>query len=641
MKRDYGRNMPLSEETSKMSERNKVQGLFKKKSIMVAAIAIAAGLLGLSVLRFTTWKGDIGPGNDHPTFSVMRGPLRINVVESGTIKAREQLIIKNEVEGKTSIIYLIPEGTQVEKGQLLVELDASGLLDQKIDQQIKVQNMEAAFVGAREDLEVVKNQAQADVDKARLAYDFAKEDLKKYQEGEYPNQLKEAESKLTLAKEEATRAQEKVEWSRRLFKEKYISETELEADELTLKRKELDVELARNNLDLLKNYTHKRNMAQLESDVKQAKMALDRTVRKAKADVVQAEANLEAKKAEFERQKDKLKKIEMQIEKTKIYAPAEGQVIHATSVSGGGPRWRGTTQPLEEGQEVRERQELIYLPTTSSAKVEVAIHEANLDKVRIGLPVKVTVDALPGETFWGKVARIAPLPDAQSAWLNPDLKVYNTDIYLEGNSVVLRTGMSCKAEIIIEQHEEATYIPIQAVLRVGGKPTVYVVKGNDLEPRAVEIGLDNNRMVRIISGLEPGEVVSLTPPLAAAAVEPTEYSNDIKKESIPVKTQTKPAPGTIGQGSGSGQKLEKSSPAQEMPIKGQGLQSSSGPRLSGESALSPEEQKKRDERLQSMSPEQIERMRQFFKSLSPEERERFRNMSPEEKRRFRQERMGR
>ena len=624
-----------------MSERNKRRRLLKKKSIMVAAVAIAAGLIGLSVLKLTASKGNIGPGNDHPTFTVMRGPLRINVVESGTIKAREQLIIKNEVEGKTSIIYLIPEGTQVEKGQLLVELDASGLLDQKIDQQIKVQNMEAAFVGAREDLEVVKNQAQADVDKAELAYDFAKEDLKKYREGEYPNQLKEAESKLTLAKEEATRAQEKVEWSRRLFKEKYISETELEADELTLKRKELDVELARNNLDLLKNYTHKRNLAQLESDVKQAKMALDRTVRKAKADVVQAEANLEAKKAEFERQKDKLKKIEIQIEKTKIYAPVEGQVIHATSVSGGGPRWRGTAQPLEEGQEVRERQELIYLPTTSSAKVEVAIHEANLDKVRVGLPVKVTVDALPGETFWGKVARIAPLPDAQSAWLNPDLKVYNTDIYLEGNSGVLRTGMSCKAEIIIEQHEEATYIPIQAVLRVGGKPTVYIVKANDLEPRTVEIGLDNNRMVRIISGLESGEVVSLTPPLAAAAVEPTEYSDDIKKDTIPVKTQTKPTPGPIGQGPGPGQKPGKSSTPQETPSKGQGIEGSSGPSFPGESALSPEEGKKREERLQSMSPEQRERMRQFFESLSPEERERFRNMSPEEKRRFLQERMGR
>ncbi|NVL93647.1 MAG: efflux RND transporter periplasmic adaptor subunit, partial [Desulfobacterales bacterium] len=297
----------------------------------------------------------------------------------------------------------------------------------------------------------------------------------------------------------------------------------------------------------------------------------------------------------------------------------DGLVIHATSTSGGGPRHR-RTEPLEEGQEVRERQELIHLPTTSSAKVEMAIHEANLDKVRIGLPVKVTVDALPGKTFWGKVARIAPLPDAQSAWLNPDLKVYNTDIYLENNSDALRTGMSCKAEIIIEQHEEATYIPIQAVLRVGGKPTVYIVKENDLESRNVEIGLDNNRMIRIISGLEPGEVVSLTPPLAAAAVEPTEYSDDIKKDTIPVKTETEPPLETIGRGASP----EGRPPGGDIPrgsVEGEGP--SEGNRV-----------------LRNLTPEQREKMRQFFQSLSPEERERFRNMSPEEKRRFRQERMG-
>jgi len=610
-----------------MSERNKAQRRFTKKPIIVAAVAVAAGVVGFHLLRLTVTKANIEPRNDHVTFAVRRGPLRISVVESGTIKAREQVVIKNEVEGKTSIIYLIPEGTRAEKGQLLVELDASRLLDEKIDQQIKVQNAEAGFVGARENLEVVKNQAEADVDKAKLAYDFAAEDLKKYLEGEYPNQLKEVESKLTLAKEEVTRAQEKVEWSRKLFKEKYLSQTELQADELTLKKNILNLELAKNNLDLLKNYTHKRRLAQLESDVKQAEMALDRTIRKARADVVQAEANLEAKKAEFERQKDKLKKIEVQIEKTKIYAPAEGLVIHATSASsGGGPGRRTTVQPLEEGQEVRERQELIHLPTTSSAKVEVSIHEANLDKVRIGLPVKVTVDALPGEVFWGRVAKIAPLPDARSAWLNPDLKVYNTDIYLETNSDALRTGMSCKAEIIIEQHEDTIYIPIQAVLRVGGRPTVYVVKEKDLEPRTVEIGLDNNRMVRIISGLEPGQLVSLTPPLAAAALEPTEYSDEIKKDIIPARTETKPALKKIDTGASP----ERRPPGEDIP-RG---------RVEGEGSPEDPSAARSDQGRRNLTPEQEEKRRQFFDSLSPEERERFRNMSPEEKRRFRRERMG-
>jgi len=397
---------------------------------------------------------------------------------------------------------------------------------------------------------VVENQTQSDVDKAQLAQNFALQDLDKYRQGEYPNQLKSAESTITLAQEELTRAREKLDWSKKLYAEKYISLTELEADELSEKQKALALELAQNDLNLLKNYTHKRNLAQLESDVKQAKMALERTRRKASADIIQAEADLKAREAEHKQQQDKLKKIITQIEKTKIYAPADGQVIYATSVSkGGSPRWR-MSAPLEEGQEVRERQELIYLPTSKGFNAEIGIYEASLDKVRPGLEARVTVDALPGQIFTGRVQSIAPLPDAQSAFLNPNLKIYPTVIRLDdnGESNLLRAGMNCTAEIIVAQYQEATYIPVQAVLRVGGKPTVFVLKGQKMEPRTVEIGLDNNAMVRIKSGLEPGEIVSLSPPLAQASLveSGTKSSPGVSSDQEPT-TPDKPAPASNSQ----------------------------------------------------------------------------------------------
>jgi HlyD family secretion protein len=496
--------------------------LFKKLLLFALVIVfVALGILAGRLVR----HGDIST-EKMPTFEVRKGPLRISVTETGTIEAREKIIIKSEVEGKTSIISLIDEGTRVKKGDLLIELDSSNLIDQKVDQEIKVMNTEATFVSARENLEVVKNQAQSDVDKAKLTYDFAVHDFDKYREGEYPNQLKEAESKITLAEEELTRAREKYEWSKKLYAEKYISETELQADELSEHQKTLDLELARNDLNLLTNYTHKRNLAQLESDVKQAKMALERTIRKAKADVVQAEANLKAKEAEYKRQQDKLQKIKDQIEKTKIYAPADGLVIYATS-AGGGHRWR-TMEPLEEGQQVRERQDLIHLPTSSGFNAKVGVYEASLDKVRRGLPARVTVDALPGEQFMGRVKSIAPLPDATSAFMNPDLKIYDTIIELENgeNTEQLRTGMNCTAEIIVKQYKDAVYVPVQSVLRVGGKPTIYTMNGSELEPKEVELGLDNDRMIRIISGLKPGEVVSLAPPLKQASVEEESYEEE-------------------------------------------------------------------------------------------------------------------
>jgi len=488
------------------------------KFLVPATIAVFL-LIGVAVVAFNHSGSKVELSGDMPTFEVKRGPLRISVTEAGTIQAREQIILKCEVEGRTTILSLVEEGTRVKEGELLVELDSSQLIDQKIDQQIRVQNAEAAFIRARENLAVAENQAQSDVDKAELVFDFAKQDLKKYidLEGEYQNQRKEMESRITLAEQELQTAEEKLKWSQKLFEKEYISRTELQIDELATNKRRLDLELAENNLRLLEDFTHPRKLAELESDVKQAEMALERAKRKAKADVVQAEAELRAKESEFGRQKDKLKKNEEQIAKTKIYAPADGLVIYATSARSRG--WRGNQEPLDEGSEVHEREELIYLPTASAVKAEVKVHEASLQKVKAGLPVVVMVDALPGRTFTGRVVKIAPLPDAQMVWLNPDLKVYNTEVYLEGEGDYLRTGMSCMAEIIIKEYDDAIYIPVQAVLRVGGKPTVYVRGGKGFEPRGVEAGLDNNRMIRIIQGLQPGEIVLLTPPLAHAAVE--------------------------------------------------------------------------------------------------------------------------
>jgi len=88
--------------------------LKNKTLIWTAAAVVLVTALALVEVRLT---GSPTTVSQTPIFIVKRGPLTVDIVESGTINAREQIIIKNEVEGKTSIIYLIPEGTQVKKGE--------------------------------------------------------------------------------------------------------------------------------------------------------------------------------------------------------------------------------------------------------------------------------------------------------------------------------------------------------------------------------------------------------------------------------------------------------------------------------------------------------------------------------------------
>jgi HlyD family secretion protein len=608
-----------------MAVNNKANGTSRKPFKLIGvAVLVAAAVLVVVWLKAVRAQDD--PGAMMATFVAKRGPLSISVLESGAIKAKEQEVIRNEVEGRTTIISIVPEGTRVRQGDVLVELDVSTLKDSRIDQEIRLQNADASWVNAKENFDITRSQGQSNIDVADLKLRFAQLDLQKYTDpnGEYRNQLAQAKNDITLAEEELKRAEETLKWSLALYEEKYLSLTEKQADELTRNRNRVRVEVANNNLEVLENFTHTQKLEQLQSDVKQAEMELERTKAKARANLVQAEADLRAKEQELSRQKDKLKKIDDQLGKATIYSPAEGMVVYATSSRGG--FGRDDRRPLADGVEVYERQELIYIPKSSSSVAEVDVHEASLDKVRPGLPAVVTVDALPGKKFLGTVARIAPLPNAQSMWMNPDLKVYTTNINLETTDEGLRSGMSCKAEIIVEQYASVVYVPVQSVLRVDGEPTVYVVKKEGgVEPRKVKTGLDNNSMIAVLSGLNEGEIVQMTPPLKEAALDPGQRipgggdANDPTTQRINEKLKA-------------ANEMEANrlvrTPSQEMqtPAGVSGQQGGVPGAEQGFPAPSAE-QMQQFQRFQNATPEERQKMmEEREKSMTPEQREQMQQM---------------
>jgi len=503
----------------------------------------------LALLAFLIWGGSGGgTAKASPLFEVAEGPLTISVSETGTIKNRDQVVIKSEVEGRAAILFLAKEGAQVKKGDLVVELDSKGIEDQRASQSITVINAEAAFIRARENLAVTKSQADSDVSKARLDLTFADLDLKKYNEGDYPQALKQADADIKIATEEEKRAADKLDWSKKLHDQRYLSLVELQADELAHEKAELELKLAEGRKAVLEEFSHERDQEALKSAVDQAKMALDRVQRKASADVVQAEADLKAKEQEHLRQKSQLEKLETQLKKTKILAPVDGMVVYATT---GQTNFRSNEEPLAEGTEVRERQEILYLPTAQSMLAEVKVHESSLKKVKVGMACRVTVDAVPGRVFNGKVAKIGLMPDAVSFWMNPDLKVYTTEIYLD-NGTDLRAGMSCRAEIVVATYEKAVYAPVQCVVRENQGTVVYKQSTDGPVAVPVEVGLDNNRMVRILSGVSAGQKILLEPPLRSEAAPKGEEGGAggpaIPAPSMtPVKPEaTVPAPGQPG-----------------------------------------------------------------------------------------------
>ena len=112
--------------------------------------------------------------------------------------------------------------------------------------------------------------------------------------------------------------------------------------------------------------------------------------------------------------------------------------------------------------------------------VVIRVHESSLGKVQLGQDVQIKINALPGKNYSGKVTKIAPLPDAASVFMNPDLKVYDTQIMIEGVFPEIRTGMSCEATVRIDTYTDALFVPMQAVVGgQDGQTIVYVLNGKE------------------------------------------------------------------------------------------------------------------------------------------------------------------
>jgi hypothetical protein len=207
--------------------------------------------------------------------------------------------------------------------------------------------------------------------------------------------------------------------------------------------------------------------------------------------------------------------------------------------------------------------------------------------------------------------------------------------------------MTCKAEIIVETYDDAVYVPVQAVTRVAGDAMVYVRDGKSMVPRKVEIGLDNNRMIRIVRGLEEGEIVALEPPLKPSSAEaaPTAGTepNAAGEKSDTIDQQVR---SRLDASQKSGGSVKTSGPQAMPPTPPPGDQkpAAPGPMPQGFPGMSPGQM---PPGMPKLTPEQQKQMQQgmqkameMMKNMSEEEKEKLKNMSMEERIKFFQERMG-
>ncbi len=206
-----------------------------------------------------------------------------------------------------------------------------------------------------------------------------------------------------------------------------------------------------------------------------------------------SEAACRASRAGIEQARARQALARTQLDQTRIVAPFDGVVAEVSTEVG---EW---ITPSPPGLPIPP---VVDLLNPHSLFISAPIDEMDAERVHVGQDVRITVDSRRGESFKGRLVRVAPyVLDVVEQNRTVEIEAEFSDLEVVSS---LLPGTSADVEVIIERREDVLTVPSTAV--ADGRRVMVVVDGV-LEERKVVSGLGNWRTIEIVEGLTEGETV--------------------------------------------------------------------------------------------------------------------------------------
>jgi multidrug resistance efflux pump len=446
--------------------------------------------------------------------AVRRGPMTISVTERAEVEAERKKSITNELQWSVIIKEVVPDGTLVQEGDLIIEFECKELEDAIARQKLDLASAENAHLDAVEKLKMTSEQTANKVVKAEAALLEAEANLGRYTEGAWPVQKNDAESAVTLAQKDLALVQQDLDFMLKanempeLKDNQPYSDKQIEAKELEVDRARLSLSKAKSNLDMLIKYDDPKERRRLKMAFRDAELDLKVAKMEQNSELRRTEGSLQTAKSRLDTTQQELDKMLADAEKLKITADRAGLVIYKTTRH----HWQTSDVVVAAGETINRRQQLMIIPDMTSIRIRTNVGESIINQVQPGLAAYVKLDALPGRTFRGTVARVNPVADPQGRW-DGNERTYTVMIRVEDREFsTLKPDMTGEAEIILARVDDAIYCPIAGVFSEGDESFAWRLVDGRWVQTPVDVGRVNQSSVEILDGLASGDQVRLAPP---------------------------------------------------------------------------------------------------------------------------------
>ena len=178
--------------------------------------------------------------------------------------------------------------------------------------------------------------------------------------------------------------------------------------------------------------------------------------------------------------------------KATLATPIDGTILHLAREQNG--------MALADGQRVRPGFVVAVVAPTDRLIVEVQLVGPELRRVRPGLTARIRHYAFPEVILIGKVERLLPEVDTYRQTVRAEVGFAN-------ESNVLQPGMFVEVVIVVDRREDVVLVPRAAVAERSGRKVVFVLDGQRVSKRTVQVGLGDNERVQVLAGLRVGDTI--------------------------------------------------------------------------------------------------------------------------------------
>ena len=419
------------------------------------------------------------------TVPVVKDNLTIKITASGKVEPIKSVNVSPKNPGRL-VKLLVEQGDQVNIGETLAVMENLEVKAQKSQAKAELTRAQAQLSSEKIEMlgDIKQSEARLSQAKARLAQAKAR----------IPQDISQTQAQIQSAQSQLKLSQERVKRNKYLLKQGAISQDAYDEVVAGVENAEAALLELQQRLTQLETTRHP-EIEQLEFAIAESELVLQQQKNTYQDEMAALEAQIQVNQANLE-------KINVQYSDTIVTAPFAGIVTQRYAVEG------SFVTPATSASTSASASATSILALAQGLEIVAKVPEVDIGQLRQGQKVEIVADAYPGNTFEGRVKRIAP-----EAIIEDNVTSFEVRITLLTGQDKLRSKMNVDVTFLGEELTDSLVVPTVAIVTQQGQIGVMVLnKDNEPEFKSVKIGLTLQDKTQIIEGITSDDQVFIDLP---------------------------------------------------------------------------------------------------------------------------------